>query len=84
MGSVPFVHRVPMPIRQCLSFLSVIKAGHELRLVMDAIILYGKQIAESRKLALQESDLALTNQAARGDDFMSTLSASLSLRISAI
>lgn len=74
MGVVPFIHRIPMPIRQCLSLFSTIKAGHELRLVMDAVITYGKRIADARKLALQDGDVDITNQTARGDDFMSTLS----------
>ncbi|KAI0719013.1 cytochrome P450 [Fomitopsis betulina] len=73
MGVVPFIHRIPMPIRQCLSLFSTIKAGHELRLVMDAVITYGKRIADARKLALQDGDVDITNQTARGDDFMSTL-----------
>lgn len=74
MGAVPFIHRMPLPIRQCLSFISLIKAGHELRLVMDTIISYGKRIADARKVALQEGDMLMANQLARGDDFISTLS----------
>ncbi|KAI0724783.1 cytochrome P450 [Fomitopsis betulina] len=73
MGVVPFIHRIPMPIRQCLSLFSTIKAGHELRLVMDAVITYGKRIADARSFALQDGDVDITNQTARGDDFMSTL-----------
>ena len=78
MGAVPLIHRIPVPIRQFLGFFPAIKAGHELRLVMDAIVTCGRRITDYRKLALREGYMGATNPIAR-DDFMSTLSGSIPL-----
>ena len=81
MGTVPFIHRIPAHIRLWLSFLPAIRAGHELRVIADIIVAFGKKITDDRKRVLQEGDPVVANQIARGEDFMSTLSESASLPI---